>query len=295
LTHRLAALGLALVSGVVGPHGDDADLNFFEWIRVAPIVVSGQSLGQDGKTWEFRIEHTLRGDLEAGATVRIDLRQANSTRNRRLYPKALKLDSEMEYILLLEPATDGKPVYWLSRGILGARELPAEGAPALIASLARFVELQDANNETLLWVRLAEMLEETNPILLETALEQFLKFRRGTPDELLTVRPLLAHPSADVREMGCQLLEQIIVRYLDEGIPEEEALRAELVGTARRDPSIPVRVAAAVALSGFPDVAVERVLEEIADEDPEQAVRYVAEKLLYEREQAEQAAAKSPR
>jgi hypothetical protein len=47
-----------------------------------------------------------------------------------------------------------------------------------------------------------------------------------------------------------------------------------------------VRVAATGALSRLPGSEVQALLEEIAREDPEQTVRYAAERLLYERRAA---------
>jgi HEAT repeat protein len=56
-----------------------------------------------------------------------------------------------------------------------------------------------------------------------------------------------------------------------------------LIGAARRDPAPAVRVWATWALGRFPDAAAVEVLEEISDSDPEQEVRYAAEKILLER------------
>ena len=52
---------------------------------------------------------------------------------------------------------------------------------------------------------------------------------------------------------------------------------------ARRDVTPEVRVAATAALGKLPGPDVRTLLEEIAREDPEQSVRYAAEKRLYER------------
>ncbi|NIS35732.1 MAG: hypothetical protein GWN73_35300, partial [Actinobacteria bacterium] len=53
------------------------------------------------------------------------------------------------------------------------------------------------------------MLEETNPILVDVALEQFLKFHRGDPETLLSVGPLLDHPQEDIRLHAARLIGQV--------------------------------------------------------------------------------------
>jgi HEAT repeat protein len=127
------------------------------------------------------------------------------------------------------------------------------------------------------------MLDGTNPIVLKTALEQFQKFRRGDPELLLTLRPLLDHPESGIREDAARLIGQIVARHAGEEVPEEAELRGELIAAARRDPATPVRIWATVALGAFADAAAEEVLEEISESDPEQNVRYAAEKTLLER------------
>ena len=143
------------------------------------------------------------------------------------------------------------------------------------------------------WSRMSSpfLLEEREPILLTTALEQFQKFRRGDPELLLSLQPLLEHPDPGIREGAARLAGQILARYPSGEVTEEASLRSELISRARRDPEIDVRVAATGALSRFDDPAVEDVLEEISDNDPDQRVRYAAEKLLHERRKARRASA----
>ena len=40
--------------------------NIYEWAAVAPIVVTGSSLGQDGRYVDVRLDRVFRGDLEPG-------------------------------------------------------------------------------------------------------------------------------------------------------------------------------------------------------------------------------------
>jgi hypothetical protein len=265
-----------------------ATRNLFEWSAVAPVVVAAHSLGENGKFVEMRVEHVFRGDIAEGTILNLDLKQANRTRNRNLSPRSLNLDAGVDFLLLLEPSErSGKRMtYAMVRGVDGARELPAEGFQAIFSALARFIEIQDTKSDSMTWDRLAQLLEEPEPILLITALEQFQKFRRGEPDLLLSLQPLLEHPDPEVREGAARLVGQILGRHREEEIFEEAALRVELVSRARRDPEVGVRIAATVALSRFDDQAAEEVLEQISDTDPEQEVRYTAEKILHQRRKA---------
>jgi hypothetical protein len=263
-----------------------APQNVYEWSAVAPVVVAGESLGRDGRYVDFRVERVFRGELEPGDLLRVDIRTTNRDRNRNLDPHALNLYEGERFLLLLKPGPrepKGATTYILSRGVDGARAVPAEGAELLYDALARFVENQDLKEDNLIWVGMEGLLETTNPIVLQAALEQFQKFRRGEPELLLTLRPLLDHPESDIREDAARLIGQIVQRNLSGEIPEEASLRGELIGAARRDPVPSVRVWATWSLGRFPDSSAEAVLEEISESDPEQEVRYAAAKILSDR------------
>ena len=134
--------------GAVDPFHRIAELNYYEWTAVAPIVVSGESLGEIGRFVEYRVDHVLRGgtEIEVGAQVLIDLKSANKNRRRSDYPDALKLTFGADFILLLEPARETKDrlnVYPLARGVLSARELPVESQQGILDAVAMFIEIQD--------------------------------------------------------------------------------------------------------------------------------------------------------
>lgn len=284
MSRKLVILtGLLAVSATAGLA---APQNVYEWSAVAPVIVTGESLGQDGRYVDVRVDRAFRGDLAAGKLVRVDIRTVNRDRNRTRYPKALNLYDGESYLLLLERgprSSKGEPTFVLSRGMEGARVVPAEGAELLYDALRLFVETQDLKNDSRIWVGLEAMLEGTNPIVLQAALEQFQKFRRGEPELLLTLRPLLAHPEAEIREDAARLIGQIVQRHGGDELPESSQLLGELIGSARRDPAASVRVWSTWSLGRFPDPSTEAVLEEISDSDPEQEVRYAAAKILSER------------
>lgn len=262
--------------------------NLFEWTATAPIVVEARVLGEEGKYVLVHLETVMRGDLPVGTDVLVNLKEANRDRHRDLYPKPRRVEIGIPYVFLLERSRKqeqqlGKSIYSLVRGIHGVRDLPGEGAERVRAALTAFIQIQDQHSESITWRAFSEMLEQPNPIAIDTALQQFLKFRRGDPELSLSVRPLLDHPVPEIRASAARLVGQIVLTYGHDDVPEEGALRTELFAAARRDPVVEVRVAACEAMQGFSDRAVLAVLEEIADTDPEQEVRYTAEKLLHER------------
>lgn len=261
--------------------------SLYEWLAVAPVIAEGVCLGTHGKYAHFQAEALLRGDGRAGAMIRVNLRRANRDRNRRMVKEALRFDTGRSYLLLLTTAAkskkDAPPTFELVRGARGAREIPAEGRSALLAAVQRFIAMQDRNDDRATWREMGEMLEERDPLLIRTALDQFLKFRRGDARLLGRLRPLLDHPAPGMRERTALLIAQILEGRGAEPVADVELLQAELIAKARRDGAVEVRVAATQALERLDGVGIDEMLEEIARVDPDQRVRYAAERLLYER------------
>ena len=282
----VAPLALALAS----PASRAAPLNLYEWIAVAPVVVAGKNLGTHGKYAEFTVENVYRG--ETAGEIKVNVRRANRDRDRFLYKHALRFEEGESYLLLLVRAATSdpneKPAFELIRGVRGAREVPPEGSGPFLEAIERFARLQDQRDDRVIWRNLAEMLEGTNPILIETALDQFLKFQRAENRLLGSLRPLLDHPDPELRERTARLIGQLLMRNGEEPIPDVGTLQDELVARARRDDAISVRVASVQALDRLDSATVLEILEEIARDDPDQTVRYIAEKLIYDRQELQQ-------
>ena len=272
------ALVLAATSGVF------ARSNLYEWIAIAPVVAAGTVEHDDGRHVAVRLTRVFRGNAVDGELVRVDLKRAN--REREESRDALRLEASKRYLLLLKRDSrrtgEAPPLFELVRGIVGARPLPEEGEAPWIDAVARFADVQALHDEFASWREFRGMLEGTNPVLVETALDLFVKFRRGTPDLVPILVPLFDHPRPDVRTRTARLVAQIA-----EVPGGADALAATgtwqtLFGRARSDPSPDVRAAAARAIGAIPGTASSEVLREIARSDPEQSVRYEAEKILYE-------------
>ena len=255
--------------------------NFYEWSSVARDIVVARVLGEEGRAPIAMAEQVLKGGLAEGDEFLIDLRSAN--KHRMSHRAKLRLLHGRRYLLLMEPNPAGRrkwPLYDLVRGVDGARDLPQEGEEALLDAVRTFIRLHGIEDHDRLWEQHSGLLESVNPLVLRTVLEQYVKFRRGLPDLIPAILPLAAHPSPDIRSRAVTLIGQIY-----EDVPAETdlpAIAGELIALARRDSSSDVRIAATVAVSRLPGEEPLRVLRRIARDDPDQLVRYTAQKLLLE-------------
>lgn len=285
-TRGSAIAGGALLLSLSATASAGRDLSLYDWMYPADEIIAGRALDEAGKNTAVSVERVFRGVIEPGETVEVQVKRAN--RERDDSEQRLTLAADTLYMLLLKPAADpGAPMsYELVRGVNGARKVPEEGAPAVLAAVERFAEVQGVRDDAQQWHAFAMMLEETNPIVIQTALDQYLKFMRGTPELALRVRPLLRHPRPDVRASALELSGSLLERYPHDDFSDLQGLEMEIIGLARRDPSAEVRVAGVMALKGLADARVDAIWEEISRDDPDQHVRYTAERLRYEHAQA---------
>jgi hypothetical protein len=283
---RLIQVALLLPALVCGG-AFAAELNLYDWMGVAPVVVQADVVEKDGRYVRLVTARVFRGDIEEGKNILLNIRKVN--RYIDIGTPALKLPPGSSYLLLLQPAPrrgdkkKAEPAYDLVRGRNGVRELPKEGAAAVIAALEALIAIQDHKDEIETWKGMRRLLDESNPVLLMTSLQHHLKFARGEPELIPTVRVLLAHPRPDVRETAAELIGKIVQRHGRGAVPEESALHDDLASHARGDPEVAVRVAATEALNRLWGPRTEELLREIASGDPHQLVRFTAQKLLYER------------
>ncbi len=123
-------------------------------------------------------------------------------------------------------------------------------------------------------------------MLVDAALDLYVKFRRESVALVPVVQPLLEHPRPDFRRRAALLLGHVLVRAAASAVPERPRLVAELTGRARRDDDVTVRREATSALAALPDAGIDETLRVIARDDPDQNVRFEAEKSIFERSQA---------
>jgi hypothetical protein len=288
LAAAFAWLAVGTLRAVTEPPPDPIRLGLYEWMATSPTVIAADILADDGRFVRAVVTTPIKGSIADSATTLVDLRQAN--RDREPGTAALDLVKGKAYVLLLTPSTRGKnepyPVFDLVRGVRGARLLPPEGGAATVAALVRLAAVQARNDDNVLWASLPEFLEDDNPVLVDAALEMYVKFRRESVSLLPRLTPLLEHPRPDVRRRAALVIGRILVRSGSTDVPERAEIVAELTGRARRDDDVSVRRSATNALGPLKDPGIEETLRAIARDDPDQDVRFDAEKALFERSQA---------
>lgn len=286
------ALALALGGGghagaVTEPPPDPVRLGLYEWMAVVPTVVAGEIIGDDGKLVVAVATTPIKGDIGKGAAIKIDLREAN--RDRDPGTPALDLVKGKSYLLLLKPSSRAKPqqgpVFTLERGVRGAKELPAEGSAATVDAMLKLAAVQERQSDSLLWATLPEFLDDPNPVLVDAALDLYVKFRREGANLIPVLAPLLDHPRPDFRRRAALLLGRVLRRAGATAIVERPETVAALTGRARRDEDATVRREATVALAALADPGIDETLGKIAQDDPDQDVRFEAVKALSERKQ----------
>ena len=293
IERRLAVLtAIAVLSAgpgraVTEPPPDPIRLGLYEWMGTAPIVVAGNVVEDDAKFTRAVVSTSIKGELAIGAVVEIDERKAN--RDRDDGAPALDLRNGKAYLFLLQRSNRGAkepyPVFELTRGVQGARLLPVEGSAATIDAVVRLAEVQQRKNDDYVWTVLPDFLEDTNPILVDTALDLYVKFRRESLAIAPRLEPLLEAPRPEVRRKAAILLGRALGRQGADAIPERGTLVSALTGRARRDDDAAVRRAAAAALANLPDAGIDETLRAVARDDADQNVRFEAVKALSERSQ----------
>jgi hypothetical protein len=278
----LAALVLALLTAQ--PAAAARSWNLYEWMAVAPAVAVGEVLVDDQPQIEVRVDRVIRGGLAVGQIALIDQRQAN--RERAVGTPRIQLEKGRSYLVLLSRVPPSKRAsgerYEFVRGPAGAREV-GEGGASLTEAAATLAAWQDRRDDALLWVDLARALEDPNPHLVEVALDMFVKFRRAGASHIPAIRLLLDAPRADFREKAALLAGNAAASGRGEPAPALREVVRALIAAARRDSVVVVRVAATRALGEIDDAAALEALREIARADPDQSVRYEAQRILVEK------------
>lgn len=291
----LAALAVATLFGRIGavtePPPDPIRLGLYEWMGTAPIVIAADILADDGKYVQAMTRTPIKGGLPEKAVVLVDLRNAN--RDRPQGVPAADLVKGRAYLLLLKPSGRGKKeayqVYDLVRGIKGLKDLPREGSEATVSAVVRLAEIQARSNDAYLWASLPELLQSENPVLVDAALDLYVKFRRESATLVPVLQPLLEHPRPDFRIRAVLLLGRVLARTGATDLPERPELVAELTGRARRDDDAAARREAVVALAPLPDAGIDETLGTIAHDDPDQNVRFEAAKSAFQRSESQRA------
>jgi hypothetical protein len=273
---------------VTEPPPDPVRLGLYEWMGTAAIVVAADVIVDDGKFVVAVSRSSIKGTIPPGTTLYVDLRNAN--RDRAVGVRPLDLSKGRAYLFLLKASRRGAkephPVFDLVRGLGGARELPQEGAEALVDAATRLGQIQERRSDDLLWSSIPDFLEDPNPVLVDASLELVVKFRRESLGMIPVLAPLMESPRPDVRQRAVVVVGRLLARPGSESVPERGALVGEITGRARRDDDPLVRRAAVAALAVLRDSGIDETLRAVSHDDPDQDVRFEAQKALFERKES---------
>jgi len=252
------------------------------------LVVRTTVLDGDDRLARMRVDEVLKGAY-AREELRIVFRAANFT--RKTWEEKVSFATGQHLILFLDRyrkngVLQAEDQFELFRGTNGREEVPSEGEDAYLQAIRRFVSIQGIDSQLARWEASRKMLSETNPFLVDAGFEQVLKFRL---EDASLVPALLGHLDSETvafrqKAVRCfaQLFEGTTLREGD--LPTEDHVRDLLLNKAMKDPSPDVRVESIKALSVWKDPELVASLRAIAGQDPSQAVRYQAERVIYELE-----------
>jgi HEAT repeat protein len=194
----------------------------------------------------------IKGGLAVGAVILIDQRQANRDRE---FGVGGARPHEGQGVPLAVEALDATQEYRRRRSTTSCVASAArgcfrsKGGAATIAAAARLAEVQERRSDEFVWETLPDFLQDENPVLVDEALDLYVKFRRERVALVPVVQPLLEHPRPDVRRRAAILLGRVLVRAEAGQVAERPEVVAELMGRARRDDDVAVRREATSALA----------------------------------------------
>jgi hypothetical protein len=289
-------LGLAAPDGAAGvPPPPESAPNLLQLIARAELVARVRVV-------EGALKHAIVEVLEPvkgtppSPRLRLAFRDWNFDRPPGTEPIVFT-DGE-ESILLLKPASvrrkgKDRDLFELLEGPRGRLSIPPEGAAPVIDAARDLAAVATADPSTQRRL-LSERLRSVNPFLVLAALAELERLGGVAPDDLPALLALLGSPRSSVRAGALALLGRLFQsggavveggRGAPTGDPYPDQIRAALaavVERARNDAEVPVRVAAVAAMGKWParDDTVQD-LRAIAGVDPDQSVRYEAERILF--------------
>ena len=233
---------------------------------------------------QVRIKETLRGAAPAEA-LRIDFRDLNlQLRGQEL----VTFREGEEYVLFLEKPSWRKPkeknrdIYAMYHGRRGRLLLPPEGRGIPLEAARLLAGLVDRPPEDQV-DGLRALMIRPNPVLREAALEELRRMNACSIADLGALSLLARDPLPAIRGRAIATIGDVLKDPGDELAQEARRAALELCRErARNDLVGAVRVEAIRALGSWqehPDVVPD--LRAIAGIDPDQSVRYEAERILF--------------
>ena len=250
------------------------------------MVIAGTCLAE-GRRAVFQVEEVLKGDVPSSRVV-IAYRMQNWERNPGEPKIEFRIGERCLLVLRPEEPADGRPVdepyFLLAGGPDGKVEVPAEGSEVLLEASRRMVRIQSLPNQSEVWDEHRKLLVDRNPLLVEAGFQEVIKFRLGTQDMLPVLSAFLQDPRDAFRISSLQVLAQFLesCRRREASPPIASEITREVLSVARGDASPEVRAQAIRTLRAAGRADLREVLQQVADKDPSQLVRYEARRTLLE-------------
>lgn len=230
------------------------------------------------------IRETLRGEAPF-PKLRIDFRDLNlQLRGQEL----IVFTEGEEYVLFLEkpawrkPKESNRDIYTLFHGRRGRMLLPPEGLGVPLEAVREMAKLVGRTPEDQVENFRALMIRP-NPVLRQAILEELTRMRACSIADLGPLSTLARDPLPAIRAQALATIGVVLREPGDELAQEPRRIALELCRErARNDAAVAVRVEATRSLASWDrreDVIPD--LRAIAAGDPDQAVRYEAERILF--------------
>ena len=284
---RGAALALvaALAAGAQA-RAAISSMDLWEKTFRSELVVRATVLDGDDRLARMKVDEVLKGSY-AGEQLKIVFRAANFT--RKTWEGKIVFQAGQHLVLFLDRyrkngVLQADDHFELFRGSNGREEVPSEGEDAYLQAIRKFVTIQGESSQLARWDASRALLSETNPFLVEAGFEQVLKFRLANAG---LVPVLLGHLDSETvafRQKAVRCFAQVFESTSREAgdLPTEDHIRDLLLNKAMKDPSVDVRIESIKALGAWQDHDLAASFRAIAEQDPSQAVRYEAERAIYE-------------
>jgi hypothetical protein len=289
--HRavMALLAIPVVLVLAAPaRAAISSLDNWEKTFRSELVVRATVLDGDDRLARMKVDEVLKGDYK-GEQLKIVFRAANFA--RKTWEEKITFKTGQHLILFLDRfrkngVLQAPDQFELFRGSNGREEIPSEGEDAYLLAIRKFIEIQGLESQLARWDASRALLSETNPFLVDAGFEQVLKFRLANAT---LVPVLLGHLDSETvafRQKAVRCFGQVFESTSREAgdLPTEDHIRDLLLNKAMKDPVADVRVESIKALGAWQDHDLAASFRAIAAQDPSQAVRYEAERAIYELE-----------
>jgi hypothetical protein len=252
----------------------------------ATLVVRITVMDGDNRMAKVEVNEVIKGSY-AGETLKVVFRAVNLSRDvwseRIVFPQGARM------ILFLRPfikkgVVNAPDQFELVGGHHGLENVPAEGNDAYLQAIRRFVAIQSIDSQLAIWEETKLLLQEENPYLVQAGLDQVLKFRLADETLVPVLLDRMEDDTVAFRAKAAQALGQVLAdsRRERKTLMTEDHMRDLLLYRAMNDDSVEVRVEAIRALEAGRDRELVPTFRRIAREDPSQAVRYQAERTIFE-------------